>query len=72
METMKSIMHMVVLAVLGLTAAIGIFSTNMSDLAAFAAWKVVGFAAVYAVCRLYRRWRKKDKWITAYEEFCNS
>ena len=72
MEAMKSIMHVAALTVLGLAAAVGIFSADVADMAAFLAWKAVGFAAAYGVCRLYMRWRQSDKWLQEYEKFCNS
>lgn len=70
METMKSIMHVAALTALGLVAAVGIFSADVSDLAAFLAWKAAGFAAAYALCSLYLKWKKTDKWLQEYEKFC--
>ena len=67
---MKSIMHIAALTALGLVAAVGIFSADVSDLTAFFAWKAAGFAAAYGLCRLYMRWRQSDKWLQEYEKFC--
>ena len=69
MGTMKSIMHIAALTVLGLVAAAGIFSASTGGMLVFFGWKAVGFAAAYAVCRLYATWRRTDSWIKAYEEW---
>jgi hypothetical protein len=69
MKTMKSIMHIAALTALGLLAAVGIFSADTSDMTVFFAWKAAGFAAAYALCRLYLKWKKTDKWLQRYEEW---
>mgnify|MGYP001553752571 CR=1 FL=1 len=70
MKNMKSIMHIAALTALGLVAAVGIFSADVSDLTVFFALKAAGFAAAYALCRLYLKWKKTDKWLQEYEKFC--
>ena len=70
MGTMKSIMRIAALTVLGLVAAAGIFSADTSGMMMFLAWKAVGLGAAYVLCRLYIRWRKTDKWLQDYEKFC--
>lgn len=70
METMKSMMRIAALTALGIVAAVGIFSADVSDLTRFVLMKFAGFMAAYMLCRMYVRWRKSDKWIKEYERFC--
>lgn len=70
MKTLKSIMHIVALTALGLVAAVGIFSTDVTDMAAFFALKAAGFTSAYALSRLYMLWRRSDRWLQEYEKFC--
>lgn len=70
MKTLKSIMHIAALTALGLLAAVGIFSADVSDLTAFFALKAAGFTSAYALSRLYMLWRRSDRWLQEYEKFC--
>lgn len=73
MKTMRSIYRIAVLAALSAVAFIGVFSepADGSGEAAFLAPKLAGFAAAYAACRLYARWRSIDRWLSAYDAWCN-
>lgn len=33
--------------------------------------KAIGAAAIYAVAKLWQRWRKTDEWLKAYERKCD-
>lgn len=72
MKTLKSMMRIAALTALGCVAAIGIFSAGMSDMAGFVLSKAVGFGAAAVLCKLYLHWKKTDRWLQRYEEFCNA
>lgn len=75
MNIKVSITRIAILTILGIFAMALILGTETSENAT--AWtlqviidKGLGVAACFAVGRLYRRWRRADPWIKAYDRFC--
>lgn len=76
MKNLKSFVRVLVLA--------GLFISSMALLIAeesacsgsgilllFVVDKVVAVMAFLCVSALYKRWRKKDRWINTYDKICN-
>lgn len=65
------------LALLIVSGAAFIFLFGMPDddskwwMEIFIASKVASAIAFYITAKLYKRWSKTDKWIKAYDEYCN-
>jgi hypothetical protein len=71
---LKSIIRICILAALIMVALVGVLSFPMEN---STSWftdilisKSIGVAAIYALCKLYVRWAKTDKLISAYYHWC--
>ena len=72
----KTILRILVLVLLTAAAAVALLSSPHDSSATW--WqdlllsKAIGSAAVYAAFRLYRRWRKTDPLIAAYDRYARA
>lgn len=73
MNKTASLIRISILIALCIVAFIGIFSEPMEDSSTwftdFFLAKGMGLAAIYAMARLYSRWRKSDPWLAWYHQW---